>query len=284
MEYYDSEMKRIGDYIKVKRYGKKIRKRDTSKKTKAERQVEIMKVERDSGLSTIEKMIKIAILKNNGAKEREYSKKEKREPKARKLTIKEKETFGDLMDMNFKLGDKYVTLTYAKENVSLEQASRDFDNWIKRMRDKYSDFKYLAVRSFQNRGTVHFHVLINIPDIPTGELRNGVFQDIWGHGIVNVKNIYSPQFIDKYARLKNYLIKNLFEFKADKRSFGKRLYLQSSNLEKPKIIKGNYTEIMESLKNLEGNLKKVDGYKITVDFLNYIQSTTFKIVWFKNEN
>ena len=50
------------------------------------------------------------------------------------------------------------------------------------MRSKFGDFKYLAVRSFQKRGTIHYHVLVNIPRVPLEMLRNKEFENIWGHG------------------------------------------------------------------------------------------------------
>ncbi|QSB10853.1 RNA replicase [Lysinibacillus fusiformis] len=285
MDYYDCVLKLIGDeYIIAKKYGARIKKRERSKKTDDELQAEIKKIKMDASLSDVAKMTKIAILKNNGAKEKISKKKETQVPKGRKLTMKEKETFSDLMDMNFKLGDKYVTLTYAKEDVSLDEASQDFDNWIKRMRERYSDFKYLGVRSFQERGTVHFHVLMTIPDIPIDELRNGVFQGIWGHGHVDIEKIYSLSMVGKYAKLKNYLIKNLREFKADERSFDKNLLLKSKNLEKPEVIRGTYKEIKEYLNRLEGALKKIDEYRFSHEYLNYITSVTFIRIRNKNEN
>lgn len=284
MDHYDCVLKLIGDeYIIAKKYGARIKKRERSKKTDDELQAEIKKIKMDASLSDVAKMTKIAISENNGSKEKISKEKETQVPKGRKLTMKEKETFSDLMDMNFKPGDKYVTLTYAKEDVTLDEASQDFDNWVKRMRERYSDFKYLGVRSFQERGTVHFHLLMTIPDIPIDELRNGVFQGIWGHGHVDIVKIYSLSMIEKYAKLKNYLIKNLREFKADERSFGKNLLLKSKNLENPKIIKGTYKEIMEYLNNIEGDLKKIDGYRFSHDYLNYITSVTFKRIRNKKE-
>ncbi|OMD49221.1 hypothetical protein BSK55_28955 [Paenibacillus odorifer] len=70
-------------------------------------------------------------------------------PQPRRLSLAERERYENLMDLNFAKGHKYITLTYGKENVSLAEASKDFENWVKRMRERYWDFKYLAVRSFQ---------------------------------------------------------------------------------------------------------------------------------------
>lgn len=284
-DYYNCILKFIGDYyVGVKTYGNGIKKGRRSKKTEAALKEEIRKIEMDSMLSDVEKMVKITVLKENWSEENERKNTATKEPKGRKLTMKEREEFSDLMDVNFKCGDKYVTLTYAKEDVSLDEAGRDFDNWIKRMREKYGNFKYLGVRSFQERGTIHFHVLMTLPDIPIEELKSSTFQSIWGLGTVDVKKIYHLSMVGKYAKLKNYLLKNLCEFREDERSFGKRLLLKSKNLEKPLVIKGTYKEIMEILNGLEGDLKKVDGYKFKLEYLNFIASTTYRRIPKKGES
>jgi len=283
-DYYNCVLKFIGDdYVGVKKYGNGIKKGRRSKKTEAMLKEEIRKIEMDTVLSNVEKMVKITVLKENWSEENERKNTATKEPKGRKLTMKEREEFSDLMDVNFKRGDKYVTLTYAKEDVSLDKAGRDFDNWIKRMREKYGNFKYLGVRSFQERGTIHFHVLMTLPDIPIEELRSSTFQSIWGLGTVDVKKIYHLSMIGKYAKLKNYLLGNLQEFKEDERSFGKRLLLKSKNLEKPPVIKGTYKEIREILDGLGSDLKMVDGYKFKHEYLNYIASTTYRLLTKKVE-
>ncbi|KYG90623.1 hypothetical protein A0U40_06515 [[Bacillus] sp. KCTC 13219] len=272
--YYNCVLKFIGeDCVKVKTYGNRIKSRRRVKKLKAELEEDVRKIEMDMRLSATEKLTKIAVLKENWNAENQ---RKKTTVKGRELSMKEREEFSDLMDMNFKRGDKYVTLTYAKEDVSLDEAGRDFDNWIKRMREKYGDFKYLGVRSFQEkRGTLHFHVLMTILDIPKTDIENGVFRSMWGHGNVDIKKIYRLSRNGKCAELKNYLLGNLQEFKSDERSFGKRLLLKSKNLEKPVVIKGTHQEITEILNSLEDDLKKIDGYKFKHEYLNYIASTTY---------
>ena len=108
---------------------------------------------------------------------------------------------------------------------------------------------------------------------------------MWGHGTVDIKKIYRPSKTEKYAKLKNYLLGNLQEFKDDERSSRKRLLLKSKNLEKPVVIKGTHQEIMENLNNLgdEYDLKKIDSYKFKHEYLNYIASTTYLLVPKKGE-
>jgi hypothetical protein len=179
------------------------------------------------------------------------------------------------MDRNFSHGHKFITLTYEKEDVSLDEAARDFENWVKRMRERYGDYKYLAVRSFQERGTLHFHLLADLPTIARAELANGTFSAIWGHGSVDLRRIYCLSMEERRNRLKQDLLKNLRNFKADERSYGKRLFLQSKNLIVPPTIKGDFDELMERLK-VKGYVPKlVESRQFSVEYLGYIELQTY---------
>lgn len=125
-DYFNCVLKFIcDDYVGVKKYGNGIKSRGRSKKTEAALKEEIRKIEMDTVLSDVEKMVKITVLKENWGEENERKNTAAKEPRGRKLSMKEREEFSDLMDVNFKRGDKYVTLTYSKEDVSLDEAGRD---------------------------------------------------------------------------------------------------------------------------------------------------------------
>ncbi|WP_193556307.1 rolling circle replication-associated protein [Paenibacillus ginsengarvi] len=181
------------------------------------------------------------------------------------------------MDRNFSPGHKFITLTYAKPDVTLDEASKDYENWVKRMRERYDDFKYLAVRSFQQRGTLHFHLLADLPTIPRAELADGTFRDIWGLGSVELKRIYSLPMVERRNKLKLDLIKNLRDFKADERSYGKRLFLQSKNLIVPRTVKGDFHDMIEQLKEIGYTMKLVESRQFPVEYLNYIQLETYRL-------
>ncbi|PRT39166.1 rolling circle replication-associated protein [Bacillus wiedmannii] len=185
----------------------------------------------------------------------------KKETKVRGLKNKEIDDFHYLLYLNFKnYRDQLITLTY-KENIAVEKACKDFERWIKRMRSKFGDFKYLAVRSFQKRGTIHYHVLVNIPRIPLEMLRNKEFENIWGHGGVNITKIYDVNVVYSQSKLSQYLVDNMQKFKKDERGYGKQAYTFSKNLKKPKVRTGNYDEFMKCLELI--NLEAIDekGYK-----------------------
>lgn len=262
-------------------YGREIRTdRSSVRKTKEQIEEDIRKIEKNPHLSSLERMVQKEVAKQ--------PKPERvRKPNTaitRKLTRAEKERFRDLIVMNFsESGAKYLTLTYEKAEVTVGEASRDFENWVKRMRERYGDFKYLAVRSFQKRGTIHFHILATLPMIPKEELKDGTFQKIWGLGGVNVRRVFLLPFLYKKSRLQKYLIKNLAEFKADERSYGKRLFLESKNLTKPEVWKGDYEQLMDELKERGIQLTEIEREKFPVDYLESMEITTYQVMNGKNK-
>ncbi|MGG4497663.1 rolling circle replication-associated protein [Brevibacillus reuszeri] len=281
MEKFNCSMKDYGDYLSVTVYGREVRTdRSSFRKTKEQIEEDIRKIKKYPHLSPLERMVQKEVVKQ--------PKPERvRKPNAaitRKLTRAEKERFRDLIVMNFsESGAKYLTLTYEKAEVTVGEASRDFENWVKRMRERYGDFKYLAVRSFQKRGTIHFHILATLPMIPQEELKDGTFQKIWGLGGVNVKRVYLLPFLYKKSHLQKYLIKNLAEFKADERSYGKRLFLESKNLTKPEVWKGDYEKLMDELKERGIQLTEIERVKFPVDYLESMEITTYQVMNGKNE-
>ena len=194
--------------------------------------------------------------------------------RTRRVKNCEREIFIGLVNRNFSVKDLFVTLTYKEEKVTLERGSKDFENWIKRLREKYGDFKYIAIRSFQKRGTLHYHVLISIPRLSIEELKNGGLK--WEHGTAKAVEIYSLNVSYGKSKLMKYLVKNMEEFKADERSFGKRLFIKSKNLEIPEVLKGNYEEIVSSINEKSPELKLVEKSKFKTKYLGTMEVSIFK--------
>ncbi|GAA4867097.1 Rep protein [Paenibacillus vulneris] len=271
---YNSRMTIIRNCAKIRHYGRTIYSAGMNPHTtKAQRLAEINAINASETISNVEKQVLTTIREPVSVDERRAA----RTPKPRRLTLSEREGFKDLMDMNFTTGHQYITLTYVKEDVTLDEAGRDFENWIKRMRERYGDFKYLGVRSFQRRSTPHFHLLADLPRIPVRELKDGTFQRIWGHGIVHVKRIYNAPMGTGRNKLQQYLLKNLAEFKADKRSYGKRLYLRSRNLIEPEVVKGDYETLKADLVASGHTLKLLVSRRFDVEYLNYIELETYRV-------
>lgn len=274
MSGYNCHMVKIGYFLRVKRFGRTVYDGMNPRKTKSQRQAEIEAIKADPMLSEVEKLVQTAILEPMEDEERSRKRPE-RIPKPGRLTLGERERFCNLMDQNFTKGHKFITLTYEKEDVSLDESAIDYENWVKRMRERYNDFKYLAIRSFQQRQTIHYHLLADLPTIPRKELKDGTFRDIWGHGSVEYKQIYFLNMVESRNRLKLDMLRNLRAFKADVRSYGKRLFLQSKNLIVPLTIKGDYNELMERVRGNGYRPMLLDSHEFPVEYLKYIQLETY---------
>lgn len=123
--------------------------------------------------------------------------------------------------------DKFLTLTFAENMTNIEECNLLFKNFIKRLKYTYKlqNLKYLSVIEFQERGAVHYHVLLNIPYIPHKEL-----QELWGNGFV---------FINAISHVDNlgaYILKYMTKDNNDTRLMGKKAYLTSRNLKQEETI------------------------------------------------
>lgn len=162
----------------------------------------------------------------------------------RKQTVRDaRNTTRRLALMNFSPGDTFVTLTYAKNMRDLEQADIDFKNFIKRMKYRLglANLDYIAVREFQKRGAIHFHMLCNWkrPFETEAEIRYYeclLGEEIWKHGFVDIKKI------DHVDNLGAYLIKYMTKNLSIELFEGKKMYLCSKGLKRPLIFRGEEAE------------------------------------------
>lgn len=149
----------------------------------------------------------------------------------------------------------FMTLTVAENEDDVLKYDDEFKKFFKRLRRKYGDCKYLAVREFQDRGAIHYHVLIDIPFL------SGISQDkykreakerevarVWRHGFVDLVPI---EHVDNLGA---YLVKYMTKEMDDIRLKGRKMYLCSKGLNKPLELKG--LEAITILKALEMDNKK----------------------------
>jgi hypothetical protein len=130
----------------------------------------------------------------------------------------------------------FLTLTYKENRLDLKVCNKEFNNFIKRVKRDFPDFKYIAVPEFQKRGAVHYHLVCNLV-IPEAKNIPQLFAyerqfsaNYWRYGFIKVKSLYGGR-IDLY--LAKYLTKDL-----DNRLFSHRKYLYSQNCKKPIILTG----------------------------------------------
>lgn len=146
--------------------------------------------------------------------------------------------------------DKFLTLTFSDNKTNVKECNVLFKAFIRKLRDSYkSDLKYLAVIEFQQRGAVHYHVLLDIPYIPQEKL-----QDLWGNGFVYINAITHVDNIGAY------IVKYMTKDNTDTRLRGQKAYLFSTNLKKPeKVVNHNLNDfdVIEDKLHQKYNLDKI---------------------------
>jgi hypothetical protein len=137
---------------------------------------------------------------------------------------------------------KFITLTFRDGSVpdvkDVKECNRQFTLFIKKMRKRYGNFKYLKVIEFQDlndRGAVHFHFLSTLPYIHFDKLA-----ELWGHGFIGINRIEHVDNIGLYVS--SYMLKDF----DDKRLQGEKAYSTSQNLSRPIVLYGHEAaEIIE---------------------------------------
>lgn len=151
-----------------------------------------------------------------------------------------------LVKTNEDIFKSFITLTFADNITDLDCANKKFDNWRRMVKRKKSDFAYVAVPEFQKRGAVHYHLLTNLDIKQNHDLiipqdkfsvkqlkkmtlhQRSTCYDVkyWNKGYSSVFNVKD---INVVAYMTKYMTKDI-----DNRLWGRRRYLSSQNLKKPK--------------------------------------------------
>ena len=157
-----------------------------------------------------------------------------------------------LLNLNFFPGDYHTTLTYA-EIVTVEEANRQLDNWIKRMRREYQkldkEFYYIAVTEYKNH-RVHHHVVMNYID-------SRIIDKQWKCGHIWLSTLDKSR---NYRKLAEYLIKETQKTFREPGNSTKRRWKPSRNLKRP-VVKREWVSISQLFQNLD-ELKPIKGYEI----------------------
>lgn len=140
-----------------------------------------------------------------------------------------------IISANFNTKAKFVTLTFKDGSVSdvtdIRECNKAFDKFMKRMRKRYGNFKYVKVIEFQDtndRGAVHYHLMADLPYI-----KHEKIADIWGNGFIGVNRI------DKVDNLGAYMTKYMMKNFDDPRLRGEKAYSASKGLIRPHVAYQN---------------------------------------------
>lgn len=90
----------------------------------------------------------------------------------------------------------HLVLTYRENMQDVDKADNHFKKFIYELRNIYPGLKYLATRELQNRGAIHYHVLIN------QRLDHKKAHETWGHGFIKLiqhsNKVQSIMYVLKY--------------------------------------------------------------------------------------
>lgn len=123
--------------------------------------------------------------------------------------------------------DKFLTLTFAENVTDLKQANYEFKKFKQKLERKIgSGLKYIAVPEFQQRGAVHYHLMLDMPYLHWKEL-----SALWGHGRIQIEQIRkrgrAGAYLSKYLRKAE---KDNGEAKFDVRYYCQKAYFFSRGL------------------------------------------------------
>jgi len=132
---------------------------------------------------------------------------------------------------NFTKDSVFITLTFGEcmfDITDLSVTNKKFNTFCLKLRKRYPDFKYIAVPEFQQRGAVHYHMIVNLPYIS-----HFLLKKLWVHGRHNIKDVYNEQ------GMAFYFVKYLTKNGDTPQLWGRRTLFMSKKMLNPKIYYGS---------------------------------------------
>ena len=171
----------------------------------------------------------------------------------------------DLANCNFNVENaKFLTLTFGDNVTDVGQANKMLSKFFKAIKRKLGDFKYLWVVEFQERGAVHYHVLLDFPEYIPFKL---IWQT-WGQGFIWVNKIKHVDNLGAY--ISKYMTKNV----EDERLRGNRSWGRSRGLSEPMIITGRAA--VEIARAMENRVPVYSG-KYTGEFVGDVEVSQYNL-------
>lgn len=236
MEIYNTKLKKCGNIIKIKKYDKKVvkgYKRNSIKKDLGEK----------SNISEEDK------------EQRRY-----------KNMIKSRNEFIDKINYNFTTKDTFITLTYECNETDPQQTNKDFENFIRKLKYHYGkDIKYAYVKSKQNRGAYHYHLVTDIKFIDYNKLKK-----LWKYG-----NIY----IDKIKNVNGvglYMANNISKEELLKKEYKKKIFQTSRTCKDANWIYGDKAEIIYNAL-IDSGEKPIYNKNFRTQFLDNMEIIIYEI-------
>ena len=136
----------------------------------------------------------------------------------------------------------FITLTYRENMTDVKRLYRDFENFYKRLKRRYKEYKFEYIYAIepQFRGAWHVHLLLKAMNVEYLYIPNNEIAELWGYGFTKTKRIENVDNVGAY--LSAYLT-NLEDGGKGARLYlyppGVNIYRTSRGIKKPHIIKGD---------------------------------------------
>lgn len=170
----------------------------------------------------------------------------------------------------------FITLTFAQPTVKISEANKELKKFIQRIKYELDyELKYIAVPEYQKDvdfygrskdlgGSVHYHLISNIPYMPNSELRF-----IWRNGFVSISKIRSLTGVSVYVQ------KYLKKFKDIDWVSSKKRYFTSKNIQRPFEKYGN--DVKDYFLNNTENLILKYATIYPTDYRGIIRKWVYKV-------
>lgn len=148
----------------------------------------------------------------------------------------------------------FLTLTFIDNIEDLKAANYELTKFIQRLNYEITGLKkpfckYLGVPEFQQRGAVHYHlILFNIPFMDNVY---DVLKKLWPAGMFNLRSV------DNVKNVGNYISAYMTKGKVDTRLIGKKAYTTSRGLKKPEE-EWDAEKIKEQIDSLPENTERFE--------------------------
>jgi hypothetical protein len=210
-------------------------------------------------------------------KSTEISEKEQAKNRERTLSRARKRYF-DLVNLNFASLTKFLTLTIANPVYSTPAiANPALKNFVDKLRKTHDrDLKYIATIELQKRGTIHYHLLMDMKYIDFEVLLKK-----WGLGGCWIKAI-PPECPATANYMAKYMSKQMLQnLSASPEWRHKKVFLRSRNLKYPPLVmrrNSNYlslhlSELLDGLK-FHGEIVKKETYEGNHEVTGRYKKTT----------
>jgi hypothetical protein len=150
-----------------------------------------------------------------------------------------------IIDNNLEFNDLILTLTFKENMQDYNISDIEFQKFIRKLRNKYGDLEYISVKELQERGAIHYHIIL----FSYGKIINMSERELietWGLGRCELDYVRP----DNYDSLRFYFSKYLTDWqKGDLIKTNRKIYSTSRGVNKIIREKATKVDILKAMKN-----------------------------------